>query len=178
MLDFQYPKLVIAIQKYKDFEQVITNSILKICQPFCSGCQGVCCREEMCRESLDSIWLSLIRISNGHSIRSYSDSQGWLTASGCALETGRPPVCHEFLCNKIISELEGTPLKTIADDLGRLINLVGKSIGGRNHLVTLATKQELRRVNYDKLIKAINGYSCIAVKHHTFLEKNNIGKVK
>ena len=169
MLDFQNPKLVIAIQKYKDLEQVITNSILKICQPFCSGCQGVCCREEMCRESLDSIWLSMIRISNGHSIRSYSDSRGWLTDSGCALETGRPPVCHEFLCNKIISGLEGTPLKTIADDLGRLINLVGKSIGGKNHLVTLETKQELQRVNYDKFIKALNSYFRTAVMYHAFL---------
>ena len=169
MLDFQHPKLVIAIQKYKDFEQIIANSILKICKPFCSECQDICCREEMCRESLDSIWLSMIRISNGYSIRSYSDSRGWLTASGCALETGRPPVCHEFLCSKIISELAGTPLKAIADDLGRLINLVGKSIGGKNHLVTLVTKQELQRVNYDKFIKAINGYSRTAVMYHTFL---------
>jgi hypothetical protein len=172
MCDLQSPKFTAAIQKYMDFERLVAISIQEICGPYCTACSGLCCAEEICRESLDSIWLRMVRRLNGHNVRAYSDSAGWLTAHGCALETGRPPICYEFICTTVLKELEGTPLKVIAEDLGRLINLAGKNMGGRNHLVTLNTKQELQRINLDKLIKALDTYSSIAVNY-----KNSLGEL-
>ncbi|MBW2622982.1 MAG: hypothetical protein JRD68_08770 [Deltaproteobacteria bacterium] len=171
MPDFQSRKFTAAIQKYMDFERLIASSIQEICGPYCTVCSGLCCREEICRESLDSIWLRMVRTLNGHDVGKYSDSEGWLTNQGCALETGRPPICYEFTCTRVLEEFEGSPLKIITEDLGNLINLVGKNIHGRNHLVTLTTKQELQRINLDKLIKALDTYSSIAVNYKNSLRE-------
>jgi len=165
-------KFAAAIQKYMDFERLIASSIQEICGPYCTACQGLCCEEEICRESVDSVWLRMVRTYNGNGVREYSHSAGWLTKQGCILDTGRPPICYEFVCTRILKEFEGSPLKTIVQDLGTLIHLAGKNIGGRKHLVTLDTEQELQRINLEKLMNALDTYSSIAVNY-----KHSLGEL-
>lgn len=62
----------------------------------CAGCTRVCCREVMCRESVDSDFLRFVL---GARIGAYHAENGWLEpGAGCRLCHGRPLVCYEFFC--------------------------------------------------------------------------------
>ena len=64
----------------------------------CAGCTRVCCKEVMCRESLDSDFL---RFLLGPLVEGYSVDAGWyVPGSGCRLSYGRPLVCYEYFCEK------------------------------------------------------------------------------
>ncbi len=70
---------------------------LKEEQP-CARCTSVCCKEVMCRESLDSDFL---RFLLGPRAEAYSADAGWyVPGSGCRLSYGRPLVCYEYFCEK------------------------------------------------------------------------------
>jgi hypothetical protein len=64
----------------------------------CASCTNVCCKEVMCRESMDSDFL---RFLLGPLVEGYSVDAGWyVPGSGCRLSYGRPLVCYEFFCEK------------------------------------------------------------------------------
>lgn len=64
----------------------------------CATCTSVCCREVMCRESIDSDFL---RFLLGERSGDYDPDRGWLAAGqGCTLARGRPLVCYEFFCER------------------------------------------------------------------------------
>jgi hypothetical protein len=64
----------------------------------CASCTSVCCKEVMCRESMDSDFL---RFLLGSLVEGYSVDAGWyVPGSGCRLGYGRPLVCYEFFCEK------------------------------------------------------------------------------
>jgi len=68
----------------------------------CASCTSVCCREAMCRESVDSDFL---RFLLGPVVEGYSVEAGWyVPGSGCRLGYGRPLVCYEFFCDKFESQ--------------------------------------------------------------------------
>ena len=67
----------------------------------CASCSSVCCREVMCRESVDSDFLRFVL---GSQVESYRADAGWyMPGSGCQLGFGRPLVCYEFFCEKFDS---------------------------------------------------------------------------
>ena len=62
----------------------------------CARCTSVCCREVMCRESVDSDFLRFVL---GPRVDDYAVNDGWhVPGSGCRLSYGRPLVCYEFFC--------------------------------------------------------------------------------
>jgi hypothetical protein len=64
----------------------------------CANCTSVCCKEVMCRESMDSDFL---RFLLGPLADRYSVDAGWyVPGSGCRLSYGKPLVCYEFFCEK------------------------------------------------------------------------------
>lgn len=64
----------------------------------CARCTSVCCKEVMCRESLESDFL---RFLLGPLVDGYRVDAGWyVPGSGCRLGYGRPLVCYEFFCEK------------------------------------------------------------------------------
>lgn len=68
----------------------------------CTRCTSVCCREVMCRESVDSDFLRFVL---GSLAEGYSADAGWyVPGSGCRLSYGRPLVCYEFFCEKFESQ--------------------------------------------------------------------------
>jgi len=68
----------------------------------CASCTSVCCKEVMCRESLESDFL---RFLLGPVAEGYNDDAGWyVPGSGCRLSYGRPLVCYEFFCEKFESQ--------------------------------------------------------------------------
>lgn len=64
----------------------------------CASCTQVCCKEVLCRESIDSDFLRFVL---GSRVDDYSVSDGWLVpGSGCRLGYGRPLVCYEYFCEQ------------------------------------------------------------------------------
>lgn len=64
----------------------------------CASCTSVCCKEVMCRESIDSDFL---RFLLGPLVEAYGVDAGWyVPGSGCRLSYGRPLVCYEFFCER------------------------------------------------------------------------------
>ena len=64
----------------------------------CARCTHVCCKEPLCRESIDSDFLRFVL---GARVGDYSVRDGWHAAgAGCRLSHGRPLVCYEFFCEQ------------------------------------------------------------------------------
>jgi hypothetical protein len=64
----------------------------------CTRCTSVCCKEPLCRESIDSDFLRFVL---GARVADYSVRDGWHAAgSGCRLSHGRPLVCYEYFCEQ------------------------------------------------------------------------------
>lgn len=143
-----------ALLEYQYLEQKVRWLILEVCKPFCSTCADCCCKEDFCSESLDSDWLRMTWKLWGYKRSQYDDSYGWLLSDGCRLITGRPPVCYEFLCNKILSGMPGDTWDRLKE-ISMLISYAGKNALGNRHLVTLSSEQISNRMNFKKLRKQI-----------------------
>lgn len=141
-----------AIIQYYFIEKKIQKSISSICAVFCNKCDTLCCREDICRESIDSYWLNLVWQTHDHDISNYDKRKGWLTSNGCQLFAGRPPVCYEYFCNKIRNALKNGPYKQYLKEISSLINVAGKNALGNKHLVTLSKEQILYKVDFKRLI--------------------------
>lgn len=129
--------------------------LFKVCAPFCSVCSECCCNKDFCSEALDSFWLRLIWAEQGYALSQYDDSKGWLLSDGCRLNAGRPPVCYEYLCNKIMEKISTGAYMDNLKGIASLPALAGKNALGNRHLITLSPEQILKRINFAKLRRQI-----------------------
>ncbi len=88
----------ILFRSYTSLEKKIQQRISEISQPICTKCTSRCCKEEICRESIESNFLSIL--IKDQQIR-YDPQNGWISPLGCGLSYGRPLVCYEFFCEQI-----------------------------------------------------------------------------
>ncbi len=138
-------------KEYKIFERRVRNIITAECLPFCSSCKSTCCKIDFCRESTESLWLRYVRSVGKEEDRYFYPKTGWLRSYGCALKTGRPPVCYEFFCSALLDSI-ANPLKRYAlVVLGRLVSFIGERALGQKHLVVLTSMEELRRIHIERL---------------------------
>jgi hypothetical protein len=143
------------IEDYTTFEITVRQQIAKICAPHCSDCEVVCCRPEYCRENLDSPFLGLAT-SKCLKNTSYRSGQGWLTLSGCALSTGRPPVCYQFNCNRIIDTLPDDQGRYLFKVLSNLVFHIGRRSLGTRHLVEIMDPAQLDKVKLERFTRRLN----------------------
>lgn len=81
-----------------DVESILQSLAALLDENPCSSCTNVCCKEVLCRESVDSDFLRFVL---GSRVDDYSVSDGWnVPGSGCRLGYGRPLVCYEYFCKK------------------------------------------------------------------------------
>jgi hypothetical protein len=161
------------LEEYAAFETAVRRQIAALCAPHCSVCDRVCCRPEFCRENIDSPFLNLLsaRIQRN---AAYSAGHGWLTSSGCALSTGRPPVCYQFNCDKIIAALPANLHRYLARVLSDLVPHIGKRALGGRHLVEIMDSAQLKKVKHGRFGKRLgearNALQVIqSYKRHGFL---------
>ena len=152
------------LKEYAAFECEVMEFTSEFLRPWCSNCKGDCCNTECCRESLESSFLSLL-ISKCPPNASFSDHEGWLTKSGCALAVGRPPVCYEFLCDRVLAA-RPTPIYGYAMAvLSKLVSHVGRRAAGRSHLVEIMDPLDLSTINPDsfsrRLIEARKAFKVV-----------------
>lgn len=143
------------IEKYAAFEAEVGAYAKKIYFDDCSVCKGICCKREYCVESLSSPFLSRLRqLFVPGAV--YDSGCGWLTPTGCALPVGRPPVCHQFLCDTILNMRATADFRYAVTILANLVDHVGKKARGRKHIVELEDYSELKQVNFPRVEKQLN----------------------
>lgn len=142
---------IAAALKYRYLELEINRTISSICSPFCRPCKGGCCRTEICAESISSFWLHLVGTVGNHSPVQFDENQGWLAPNGCRISAGRPPLCYEFLCDKIFENIPPGSFSRSLKELCQSLSLVGKNALGNRHLVTLSSRAIASKLNFKKL---------------------------
>jgi hypothetical protein len=107
----------------------------------CARCASVCCREVMCRESMDSDFL---RFLLGPRAGDYSADAGWyVPGSGCRLSHGRPLVCYEYFCERF-----GTQDSAEARQLSRAFKRVYANAHAGQHMLVV---EDIGRITARKL---------------------------
>jgi hypothetical protein len=143
------------IKDYAAFEADVRAYSTKIYFNHCSDCKGICCKPELCEESLTSPFLSRLR---QHFVPDtvYDSRSGWLTETGCALPVGRPPVCYQFLCDTVLNMRPEPDFRYALTILSNLVNHVGKKARGRKHVVELQESSELEHLTSTRFKKQLN----------------------
>jgi len=143
--------LMLAANEYLFLESKVNSLVSQACSCFCTECKDRCCRKEYCSESVSSYWLRIIWTLRGNDISNYDEEKGWTSPYGCHLTAGRPPVCYDFLCNRILEE---NPMGTYVASLIKICKLpgwMGKNALGTRHLVTLSSKEVFSILNFNRL---------------------------
>ena len=133
---------------YISLEKEILKRVSEISKPFCFKCQTTCCEEKICRESVESQFLSsLIKFQNIQ----YDQKNGWISSQGCRLDYGRPLVCYEFFCDKILIDKNFHTLN-IQQAIKEFIN-IGNRAYGNTHLICV---DNLSLISTRKILKISN----------------------
>ena len=112
----------------------------------CASCANVCCKEVLCRESIESDFLRFVL---GARVDDYSLSDGWyVPGSGCRLSFGRPLVCYEFFCERFDMQEVGT-LK----QLSRAFKTVYSNVFAGQHILVV---DDISRISRNKLRVVLN----------------------
>lgn len=132
-------------QCYISIEKEILKKIREITHPICAACRKRCCEEKMCRESIESPFLRhLVDLQH----LQYDCQKGWIGRDGCRLNYGRPPVCHEFFCNRILADEKFR--KADIQPLLKAFISAGNRAHGNAHLICVP---DLRVISSRKLLK-------------------------
>ena len=142
------------VEKYIDFEKRVRAVMDTICVQHCGNCDNVCCRQQFCRETIESPFLSLLR-EKAPPPTTYSSEFGWLTETGCGLCIGRAPVCYEFLCTDIFASQKTKFDRSMIEVLSELISHIGKNAIGRRHLVEILHREDLHRIKLSRFEKKL-----------------------
>lgn len=164
------PPLYAFARDYYTFEQAVRRVISRVCVGFCSKCTAICCKPDFCQESIDSLWLSLLRTLFEPPTLVYNQSTGWLTPQGCSLKGGRPPVCYDFFCYEITSSIKDIEKRDALNVIGGLVNSIGHRALGAHHLVLLSTPEQLYRLNYKRFSERLKQAYSILHEYSAFLE--------
>lgn len=136
-------------EEYAELERGVQKLVSAQCSAVCELCTTCCCRADLCEEALESPFL---RALHGRD-ELESDRYGFLTETGCALETGRPPVCYEFFCDELLAAQPDDLHRDVLRILGRLPTYAGENAHGDAHLVEIMQKEELKQLAFQRLEK-------------------------
>jgi len=140
------PDLDAMMEKYAAFEREAGRAITNFCAPDCSSCMTPCCEAEVCRESLDSPFLTAI-IDKYPPETPYDHENGWITERGCALEVGRPPACYDYLCDGIIASIASPRMRNAIKLLASLVSFIGEDALGSTHLAEIFNAEDLKKID-------------------------------
>jgi hypothetical protein len=134
------PEFAALLEDYRVIELRVGHVMQAVCTPFCRVCPTPCCRTAICREAAESPFLRRVHGSR----QAFDPKSGYLGATGCKLGAGRPPICHAFICNRIMSEQPSDERRYALDVLGELVGYLGKGVWRKRHLVEALSEADLR----------------------------------
>ena len=148
-------KLIGILNKYAALERAVNRRMSDVCEPHCSACTAVCCGPEYCCETIISPFLAHLT-NTARPTTVFCAKFGWRTSTGCALAVGRPPVCYQFSCNKIINALPDDHHRYHFQVLSELVHHIGKRALGNRHLVEIMDPVSLQRINAERIQRRLN----------------------
>lgn len=131
------------LDDYRSLELRASELMHKICMPFCRVCPTPCCKVSFCREASESPFLAAIHGGKPE----FDDNLGYLGSNGCKMGAGRPPVCHAFVCSRILDAQPTDMHRYALECLGDLVGFVGKKVWRGKHLVEAPTADDLHDSN-------------------------------
>jgi hypothetical protein len=137
------PDFESLLDAYRSLELRVEALMSDACAPFCKVCPTPCCRIAICREAAESPFLLAVHGSK----QTFDAKRGYLGATGCTLGAGRPPVCHAFICGRILSHQPNDQRRFALECLGDLIGYLGKQVWMKRHLVEALSAADLRKSN-------------------------------
>jgi hypothetical protein len=143
------------LKEYAAFETIVRRQITDICAPHCSNCITRCCGPDYCRENIDSPFLATIS-SKSRLLKAFCPERGWLTPAGCALAAGRPPVCYQFNCDKIMDALPDDLTRYLTRVLSSLVPYIGMQALGNRHLVEIMDPVQLNKVKHERFNRRLD----------------------
>ncbi|WP_035601135.1 hypothetical protein [Haloferula sp. BvORR071] len=146
------PDFTALLEDYRSFERGVMRVMEKECTPHCSVCPTPCCRTAICREAAESPFLLAVHGSR----QAFDEKTGYLGARGCKLGVGRPPICHAFLCHRIMDAQPDDQRRYALDVLGELVGYVGKKVWLKRHLVEALDDADLRKTDRDLFRRRIS----------------------
>ena len=111
----------------------------RICAPHCRVCQTPCCRIGICREAFDSPFLLAVHGAT----KPFDPKSGYLSATGCTLTNGRPPLCHAFVCGLIVRDQPSDLHRYALDCLGDLVSFIQSKVWKKRQLIEAMTQADL-----------------------------------
>ncbi len=149
------------VRNYAAFEARMNRLSTDIWFQWCSNCAQVCCKPVYCRESIESPFLSLlIKKSIAKPFLLMPPHRGWLNETGCNLTVGRPPVCYEFLCDRILDSQPPGLQHYATIVLAKLVSHIGKRALGPRHLIEIMDPVKLRQVKFSRFEKRLSEALC------------------
>ena len=134
------------LDDYRALELRVGEVMRAVCAPYCGDCPTPCCRIAICREAGESPFLKAVHGSR----QAFDMKSGYLGTTGCKLGAGRPPVCHAFICGRIMSRQPGEERPYALEVLGDLVGYLGKGVWMKRHLVEAMTDADLRNADRRK----------------------------
>lgn len=128
-----------TLETYRSFELKVSGLMQGICAPYCGVCKTPCCRVGICREAFDSPFLLAVHGAG----QTFDPKSGYLGSTGCKLTTGRPPLCHAFVCGLIVRNQPSDEHRYALDCLGDLVGFIQTKVWQKRQLVEAMTMADL-----------------------------------
>lgn len=156
------------LEPYADLESAVRQLMSQLFSEACGMCTACCCRADICEESAESAFLSLLLKRQEIREEAMDDRYGWLDLHGCSLEYGRPPVCYAYFCNELLDALPDDEARHVARTLGRLMNHIGQQALGEWHLVDIMNEDDLERIDPEGIARRIEeaGKACAVIEDY------------
>lgn len=127
-------------------EKILQQITLKHTGESCSICGGVCCKEEICRESIKSAFLRFIL---GDEVVKYREDTGWyMPETGCQLKFGRPLICYEYLCTELRNKRVDEPVQ-----ISRKFISIYSNVSEKKHILEM---DDVRKIKFHKLKQIVD----------------------
>jgi hypothetical protein len=141
---------LIEIRKiHIEIEHYLQNLATKSSTNQCAACTNVCCKEEICNESINSDFLRFIL---GDKTKEYNKKNGWFDqSSGCTLNFGRPIVCYEFFCSKFDEDSQSKNLQVKSKEFSQVYAKVFRN----QHILEIDNINSIPEKKLQKLLEKL-----------------------
>ena len=163
-----------VIAAYVGLECGVQRVVADLSAAACAACGGQCCREEICRESVESPFLRAVIAADDTAPGPYDERAGWMRADGCALAAGRPPVCYEYACSDVTDALHDSLQVYLYEVVSYLLTVAGEQVAGRTHAVELLDADDLAAVDCDRWAAQVQAAEAILDRCRGCLQRGRV----
>lgn len=143
--------LKIYIEQYTELELGMRELISRKGNSLCAQCTRCCCDVIHCTEAVKSPFLKMIH----QQVQQFDPEDGFLSATGCTLEKGRPSICYEYFCDDHFYYQPDERHAEVLKIIGALLHHATRNAQGDIALEDIPTEAELDGLDFIHLNKQL-----------------------